>query len=93
MHPIAGIEGRRDSSLNLLTPAEQRASAAPTAPRPRLVVIAGLAQDGDRTHDPFRPRQTAVSGHAALRDRASSLDEETIRFGRAPAARRKNRPR
>jgi hypothetical protein len=90
MYPLPIAMDERDSSLNRA--AQEHVSPTPAVTRPRLVVVAGTAQDGLLPHDQLSPRQAAVSGRLTLRDWTSLQDIETISPGRVPAARRKNRP-
>jgi hypothetical protein len=76
------------------SPTQMPDRARPTPTRLRLVVVAGSARDdGPRPHDHRPPSQAAAPSHMTFRDRIAAEDVETLRSTRAPAARRKNRPR
>jgi hypothetical protein len=82
MYPMTIAMGHSDNSSDQTAP-------APVVARPRLVVVS----DTTRT-TPARemPKLVEATGPVAVRDRAAR-EMEIVRSARAPAARRKNRPR
>jgi hypothetical protein len=84
MYPTPIITGYSDHSSDQAPPAP-----APVITRPRLVVVSDTTR-----MMPVRemPKLGEAAGPVAVRDR-TSRELEIVRSARAPAARRKNRPR
>jgi hypothetical protein len=90
MYPVQAMTmDHSDNSSDQAVP-----TPAPAATRPRLIVVS------DTTRDTLRhelPKQATAAGRVAVPDRTppdrTPWELEVVRSVRAPAARRKNRPR
>jgi hypothetical protein len=84
MYPMPIAMGHDDGPLDQAAP-----TPVPAATRPRLFVVSDATRD---TPGNDQPKQIAATGRLAVHEH-SPRELEIVRSARAPAARRKNRPR